>query len=243
MLRLRNVSESTLRARAAWTTAMLILWMSVAPLAQTNTGDITGVVRDSSGGVLPGASVTATHRASGTVVERVTDTEGRVFLPALRVGEWDLTVALPGFGSQTHTGILLEIGRSLSLEFTMEVQGLAEQVVVRVATPLLQTATAEISDVIENREVVQLPLNGRNFLALALLSDAGGFEPVPRQRLRIPSQRGVRRGELFSSTGPAEPSAAAEPARRRPRRSARAEPDILLRQLRGTADAPIVSTR
>ena len=89
--------------------------MSVAPFAQINTAEITGVVKDSSGGVLPGASVTATHRASGTVVERVTDTEGRVFLPALRVGEWDVTVALQGFASQTHTGIILEIGRSLSL--------------------------------------------------------------------------------------------------------------------------------
>jgi len=193
VLRLRNVSELTRRARAAWATgatAILILWMSVAASAQINTAEITGVVRDSSGGVLPGASVTATHRASGTVVERVTDTEGRVFLPALRVGEWDVTVALPGFASQTHTGIILEIGRSLSLEFTLDLQGLAEQVVVRFTTPLLQTTTAEISDVIENREVVQLPLNGRNFLALALLSDAVVMPP------------GGTRGEALQQTGP-----------------------------------------
>jgi len=70
--------------------------------AQTNTGEVAGTVMDESGGVLPGATVTATHPASGTVATRVTDAEGRFFLPALRVGTWDLTVVLPGFVSQTR---------------------------------------------------------------------------------------------------------------------------------------------
>jgi len=169
---------------------VLVASAGAAAGGQTNTAEIAGVVRDSSGGVLPGAAVTATHRASGTVVERVTDTEGRFFLPALRVGEWDVSAALPGFASQTHTGIILEIGRSLTLEFTMDIQGLAEQVVVQFTTPLLQTTTAEISDVIENREVVQLPLNGRSFLGLALLSDAVVLPP------------GGTRGEALQQAGP-----------------------------------------
>ena len=167
----------------------LVMAFAGAAGAQTNTGEITGVVKDSSGGVLPGAVVTATHRASGTVIERVTDTEGRFFLPALRVGEWEVTVALPAFASQTRTGIILQIGRSLTLEFTMDIQQLAEQVVVQFTTPLLQTTTAEISDVIENREVVQLPLNGRNFLGLALLSDAVVLPP------------GGTRGEALQQAG------------------------------------------
>jgi len=153
-----------------------VLHVSVA-VAQTNTGEISGVVKDSSGGVLPGATVTATHPASGTVVERVTDGEGRFFLPALRIGQWDITATLSGFASQTQKGIALEIGRTLSLEFTLGVEGLAEEVIVQTTAPLLQTRTAEISDVIENREVVQLPLNGRNFLALAQLSDAVVIPP------------------------------------------------------------------
>ena len=158
--------------------------------AQTNTGEIGGVVRDGSGGVLPGAVVAATHRASGTAVERVSDAEGRFFLPALQIGEWDLTVTLPGFTPQTLKGIVLDIGRTLNLEFTLGVQGLEEQVVVQSAMPLLQTSTSEISDVIENREVVQIPLNGRNFLALAQLSDAVVIPP------------GGTRGEALQQTGP-----------------------------------------
>jgi len=66
---------------------LLALLSATDALAQFNTGEIAGVVRDSSGGVLPGATVTATHPASGTVVERVTDAQGRFFLAALRIGQ------------------------------------------------------------------------------------------------------------------------------------------------------------
>jgi hypothetical protein len=83
--------------------AALVAFATVAA-AQTNTGEVAGVVMDASGGVLPGATVTATHPASGAVVSRVTDGEGRFFLPALRAGAWDVTVALAGFSPQTRTG-------------------------------------------------------------------------------------------------------------------------------------------
>ncbi|MGE3509536.1 MAG: carboxypeptidase regulatory-like domain-containing protein [Vicinamibacterales bacterium] len=140
-------------------------------LAQTNTGEIAGIVKDASGAILPGATVTATHPDSGTVLERVTDGEGRFFLPALRIGRWELAATLTGFTTQRRA-LVLEVGRTVSLEFTLSVGGVSEQVTVAATAPLLQTTNAEISDIIENREVVQLPLNGRNFLALAQLSDA-----------------------------------------------------------------------
>jgi hypothetical protein len=171
--------------------AILVLFIQISvATGQTNTGEIGGVVKDTSGGVLPGATVTARHPASGTVVERVTDGEGRFFLPALRIGQWEVTAALSGFAPQTQKGIVLEIGRTLSIELSLGVEGLSEQVVVQTTAPLLQTRTAEISDVIENREVVQLPLNGRNFLALAQLSDAVMIPP------------GGTRGEALQQAGP-----------------------------------------
>ncbi len=83
-----------------------------------------------------------------------------------------------------------EIGRSLALDFTLKIAGLAEQVTVEVRVPMLQTSSAEISDVIENREVIQLPLNGRNFLALAQLSDSVVIPP------------GGTRGEALQQAGP-----------------------------------------
>lgn len=187
MLRLRNASR-TIGSLAALL-VVVVSW-SAHPAAQTNTAEIGGVVRDSSGGVLPGAIVVATHPASGAVVERVTDETGRFFLPALRIGAWDLSVTMAGFTPQARTGIVLEIGRAVTLDFTLAVQGLEEQVVVQTVVPVLQSNTAEISDVIENREVVQIPLNGRNFLALAQLSDTVVIPP------------GGTRGDALQQAGP-----------------------------------------
>lgn len=151
--------------------------MSVGLSAQTNTGALTGVVRDTSGGVLPGATVLATHPDSGRTVERVTGVEGRFFLPALPTGRWEVAVEMPGFGRQTQTGVNLEIGRTLRLEFVLSLGALSEEVTVEISLPLLQVTTAEISDVIEAREVEQIPLNGRQFLRLAQLSDAVVIPP------------------------------------------------------------------
>jgi Carboxypeptidase regulatory-like domain len=155
---------------------MLVL-AGTSGYAQTNTGEIGGTVKDTSGGIIPGATVTARHVSTGTVVERVTDSGGRFFLPALRTGEWQITVTLEGFAPRQQA-IQLEIGRALNLNLVLDVEGVSEQVRVEGrAEPLLQTVNAEISDVIGNREVQQVPLNGRDFLALAQLSDGVVLPP------------------------------------------------------------------
>ena len=173
---------------AAVLSLILLATVSTAG-AQTNSGEIGGVVRDTSGGVLAGATVAATHAASGTVVERVTDGEGRFFLPALRIGQWEVTATLSGFAPETRA-IVLEIGRTLTLEFSLGLEGLSQQVTVEATAPLLQTGNAEISDVIGNLEVVQMPLNGRNFMGLAQLSDGVVLPP------------GGTRGEALGQAGP-----------------------------------------
>ena len=172
---------------------LLSLLLSALPwstVAQTNTGEMTGVVRDAQGGVLPGALVIAEHLESGARLERHTDSQGRFFLPALRVGVHTLTVELSGFKRLVRSGVALQLGQTLVLDLTLEVGGLTEAITVTLAAPLLQTTNAEISDVIENREVVQLPLNGRNFLSLASLSDAVVIPP------------GGTRGEALQQAGP-----------------------------------------
>ena len=108
MLRLRNAVH-----------IVLLLLISITSVsAQTNIAEIGGVGRETSGGILPGAVVVATHTASGTTVERITDAEGRFFLPALRIGEWDVTVTLAGFTARTYKALALEIGRALTLDVT-----------------------------------------------------------------------------------------------------------------------------
>ena len=145
--------------------------------AQTNTGELGGVVLDTSGGVLPGTTVVAIHPASGFAIDRVTDAEGRFFLPALPIGVWEVVAEMPGFQRTTQTGITLELGGSLQLVFTLSLGAISEEVSVEISAPLLQVTTAEISDVIETREIEQIPLNGRQFLQLAQLSDAVVIPP------------------------------------------------------------------
>jgi Carboxypeptidase regulatory-like domain len=156
-----------------------LLVCALASLAegQTNTAEISGVVRDAQGGVLPGAIVSAEHVESGIRTERHTNEGGRFLLPSLRVGSYVITVELGGFKRVIREGVTLSLGQTLSIDFALEIGSFSEAVKVTASTPLVQSASAEISDVIENREVVQLPLNGRNFMALAQLSDAVVIPP------------------------------------------------------------------
>lgn len=142
-----------------------------AAFAQTNTGQIEGVLRDQSGAVVPGATVTATHVASNVQTVRVTGSDGEFLFPSLAVGEYTLSVSAAGFRQLTKTGIDLRIGQVISLELELAVGGIAVVETVTAAEQLLQTTTAEVSDVIERQRVSELPLNGRQFLQLALLSE------------------------------------------------------------------------
>jgi hypothetical protein len=169
--------------------AVLVL-AAATVAAQTNTGELAGVVRDGQGGVLPGAVVAAQHVATSARTERVTDEQGRFFLPSLRVGAYVVTIDLPGFQRIVRDDVIVQLGQTVNLEFSLAVAGLSEEIRVTASVPLLQTANAEISDVIENREVVQLPLNGRQFLALAQLSDAVVIPP------------GGTRGDALQQAGP-----------------------------------------
>lgn len=167
---------------------------------QTNTGAIGGIVRDESGGVLPGATVVATHVYTAFAVQRVTDADGRFFIPSLPIGEWEITAELQGFSRSVQTGIELQIGRTLDLRLQLELGQVTEEVTVSATVQLLQSTTAEISQIIPNRQVEQIPLNGRQFLQLAQLSGAvvippGGTRGAELQQAGpLPSVGGQRAG-------------------------------------------------
>ena len=155
----------------------LVVFVAASTPAQTNTAEIEGVVKDPQGAALVGATVIATHVASGRRIERATDQAGRFFLPALPGGTYDLTISLQGFAPSTQRGLLLTAGQRVSIAVTLPIGQLSDAVTVTGVTPFLQTADAELSDVIDNRQVAQLPLNGRQFLQLAQLS--GGVVVPP----------------------------------------------------------------
>ena len=106
------------------------------------------------------------------------------------MGSYTITAELAGFRRLVRSGVVLQLGQVITLDLELDVGGPTESVIVSAEAPLLQTANAEVSDIIENREVVQLPLNGRNFLSLAQLSDAVVIPP------------GGTRGDALQQAGP-----------------------------------------
>jgi hypothetical protein len=169
-----------MRLRLGLTFIALILGVVALPAtsaAQTNTAEIAGTIHDSQGGVLPGVAVVAVNGANGVRVERISDQQGRYRLPDLPVGTYEVTATLSGFTRIIRTGVTLQLGQQVAIDLTLHVGGVSEEVTVTAATPLLQAANAEISDVIDHRAVTEIPLNGRNFLGLAQLSDAVVIPP------------------------------------------------------------------
>jgi hypothetical protein len=150
--------------------ALLFLLVAIVPArAQTPSGEISGTVADASGLPVPGVTITLTNQA--TNVPRVVQTNevGLYVISAIPPGTYDLKAELVGFGTVERKGINVQVGSSNRLAFTMEVGNLSETLEVKAGVPLIQTESAAISTVIENRAIVELPLNGRNYLQLASL--------------------------------------------------------------------------
>jgi Carboxypeptidase regulatory-like domain len=150
---------------------LLLLLLAVAgPVhAQTPSGEISGTIADSSGLPVPGVTVTLTNQA--TNVSRVVQTNevGLYVISAIPPGTYDVKAELAGFQTVERKGIVVQVGSANRLAFTMDVGNLSETLTVVAHSPLIQTENAAISTVIENRAIVELPLNGRNYLQLASL--------------------------------------------------------------------------
>src|SRR5439155_213457 len=157
--------------------AVAFVIIAATASAQYNTAELTGVVRDAQGAALPGATVVATHVPSGLRTTRVTDDAGRFFLPALVVGPYVVMVELEGFKRFVREDLVLAVGQRIEIPITLEIGQFSEALTITARAPLLQTANAEVSEVISNRQVVQMPLNGRQFLQLAQLTDGVAIPP------------------------------------------------------------------
>jgi hypothetical protein len=148
---------------------LAFLTISVPVHAQTPSGDISGTVADASGLPMPGVTLTLTNQATNVVRVVQTNEVGLYVISAIPPGTYDLKAELVGFGTVERKGIVVQVGSQSRLSFAMEVGNLSETLEVVAHSPLIQTENAAISTVIENRTIVELPLNGRNYLQLASL--------------------------------------------------------------------------
>ncbi len=139
-----------------------------AARAQT-TSTISGTVHDANGGVLPGVLVTATHSATSLVRTAVTGAEGRYVLAALPPGAYQIRAELTGFKPHVRRNLELSISETLAVNITLQIGDLTIEDVVVGVTPLVNTASSELSYLVGANAIERLPLNGRNYTDLALL--------------------------------------------------------------------------
>jgi hypothetical protein len=147
----------------------LFLWAPVSALAQTVRGTILGTVTDPSGAVTPKARVTVREAATGLARSEFTNNEGEYSIPQLPAGRYDLSVEAPSFKKTERTGIVLSVDDRLRIDVSLAVGQVTEVVSVEASASVVSTDSATVGNVVDNKKVTELPLNGRNFLQLNLL--------------------------------------------------------------------------
>ncbi|MBI3697239.1 MAG: TonB-dependent receptor [Acidobacteria bacterium] len=129
--------------------------------------EILGIVQDSSGAVIAGAEVTATHVATGQIRRVTTGESGTFTFPLMAPGEYTVRAERQGFRTEVRSGLVLQLNQKARVDFTLQVGAVAESVEVSASVLLLNTEDATLGNVVEQKRVVDLPLNGRNFANLA----------------------------------------------------------------------------
>jgi outer membrane receptor protein involved in Fe transport len=150
--------------------AVLALISGTLAYGQADTATIVGTVHDSSGAVVPGATITVTATDTGTKTVARTDTSGNFVVTPLRIGNYSVAVEAPGFKTETHSGIVLEVQDRVRVDFTMQVGAVSDTVNVQEAVPVIQTETSALGDVVASQQITDMPLNGRDYTQLATLT-------------------------------------------------------------------------
>ncbi len=180
----------TLRPALAFVILFAAL-LTAAPLrAQSVTGSIQGVVVDSSGAVLPGATVTVTNTATSATREVITDDQGLFAAELLPVGPYAVTVALAGFETARPTDVVLTVGQTRILRLEMGIAGVTTAVTVTGSVPALETTRSQVSSTVNAAAVANLPTNGRNFIDFVLLTP-GVTRDVRGGDISFAGQRGT----------------------------------------------------
>jgi hypothetical protein len=150
--------------------AVAFACVSSPAFAQLDTGTIVGTVTDSSGAVLPGVTVTVTQEGTDVLLTTVTNSSGQYVFPGLRVGRYTVAAELQGFRRGVRTDVSVSVQDRRGVDFVLEVGAVTEAITVSARTELLQTQSADIGAVVDERQVRDLPLLGRRYAELALLT-------------------------------------------------------------------------
>src|ERR1051325_388186 len=183
---------------------VLVFLFSGVCAAQQNvtSATLSGRIQDVRGAVVSGASVIATHAETHQQFTTMSDLEGWFRFPYLRTGDYDLKIEAEGFSAVTKQ-LPLSVGQSLDLPVKLDVAGVSAQVTIGSDVPVIETVRTQITETIRPNEIHELPLNGRNYLDLALLipgvspTNTGSNQrfaetsAVPGQGISIAGQRNL----------------------------------------------------
>ena len=164
--------------RSLLSSFLLLLILSCRAFSQaTAVVQITGTVQDSAGGAVTGAEITATQAETRFVRKTASGKEGSYVLSGLPIGPYSIAVQAPGFKTYTQTGIVLEVNTNPTVNVVLQVGAVSQSVEVKAAAEMAETQSTGVSQVIDQRRVVDLPLNGRQPTQLVLLSGAAVIAP------------------------------------------------------------------
>ena len=168
--------KSLARMRQNLLLVSLLVGISPSLLMGVVTGSISGTIRDSSGAVIPGASVEARNTGTGVAQTLQSDAVGFYNFPALAVGQYDVTFQKSGFGTYRQTGVVIDVDTALRVDAVLQV-GLAKQeVTVTADAAQVNTRTTQTGEVVQSTEMENMPLNGRSYTDLLALQP--GVVPI-----------------------------------------------------------------
>jgi hypothetical protein len=170
-MRATAVSMFIRRAALAVTAGAVVLFLSALPLcAQVDTGAVLGTVTDASGADVRGATVTLTNEGTNAALSTTTGSDGGYKFTPVNIGTYTVSVNFQGFTTMTQRHITVNVGGEVVANFALKPGAVTETVEVASTIPVLETQDASVGQVVDSRNVNNLPLNGRNFTFLAQLA-------------------------------------------------------------------------
>ena len=154
-----------------------IICFAAIASAQTVTGTLSGTLKDASGAVIPGVDVGAVNEQTGLSRTAVTNAEGIYLMPFLPIGNYTVTVQMPGFKKVVKNGVVIELNRTTFSDFQLEVAATATVVTVTGETPAIESNTGELKHSLTEQRIIDTPLAGRNFISL--VEQIPGFQNAP----------------------------------------------------------------
>jgi hypothetical protein len=170
----------------------VLVSLATVLLGQAAHAELSGVVTDDRGAALANASITAVHTATGYAARTISNEAGAYFLTGLRPGQYTISYSAAGFSRQKRTATQLTTGEKIRIDVALEVGNVDDVVTITSDASLLRTESGSLGQVIPNRRIVDLPLNGRNFLSLITLVPGAAAPPPTASGPSLPRINGGR---------------------------------------------------